>query len=151
MKAQAIVDTATSDGLTLSIVGDNIKIDGDQEVIKRWIGIIKENKAAILAELKRPVTPHETLTKRDVTLHPRYTVTVTDATTDPVLVQVTIDGLATFDLAIPLAKYDGMAIIDAIERYSPVDAFSDEVALSAFYDENERIVELPDEQEREAA
>jgi hypothetical protein len=107
MKAQAIIDTATADGLTLSIVGDNIKIDGDQEVIKRWIGTIKENKAAILDELKQPVT-----------LHPRYTVTVPDATVDPVLVQVTIAGLASFDMTIPLAKYDGMAIIDAIERYS---------------------------------
>jgi hypothetical protein len=108
---------------------------------------IRENKAALLAELKRPVT--------DVTvtspLQPRYTVTVSDATTDPVLVQVTIDGLATFDLAIPLAKYDGMAIIDAIEPYSPIDAFSDEVALRALADGNERIVGLPDAQEREAA
>jgi hypothetical protein len=151
MKAQAIIDTATADGLTLSIVGDNIKIDGDQEVIKRWIGTIKENKAAILAELKQPVTLHEASRNVHETLPSRYIVTVEDATTDPVLIHVTIQGLATFDLEVPKAKYDGLAIIDAIERYSPVAAFSDNLATTQLADENERTVKLPANQEREAA
>jgi hypothetical protein len=148
MTAAEIMERAREDGLELSVSEDgNLDLIGDEEILDTWIGIIKENKPAILAELKRPVTD----VTRYVTPYPRYTVTVTDATTDPVLVQVTIDGLASFDLASPLAKYDGMAIIDAIERYSPVDAFSDEVALSALADENERIVGLPDERQREAA
>jgi hypothetical protein len=146
MKAQAIIDTATADGLTLSIVGDNIKIDGDQEVINRWIGTIKENKAAILDELTSNALRTVTVTPQH-----RYTVTVKDATTDPVLIQVTINGLATFDLAIPLAKYDPFAIMDAMEHHSPMAALARDVAIPVPEHENERTVELPDESEREAA
>jgi hypothetical protein len=150
MTAAEIIERAREDGLELSLSGEgNLDIIGDEGIIDTWIGIIKENKGAILAELKQP--PHETCTKRDVTLQPRYTVTVTDATTDPVLVKVTIAGLASFDLAIPLAKYDGMAIIDAIERYSASAALSPDLATYPLTDENERVVELPDEQERRAA
>jgi hypothetical protein len=145
MKPAEIIERAREDGLELSISEDGkLDVVGDEEIVAAWIGIIKENKAAILDELKQPVTLHEASRNVHETLPSRYIVTVPDATVDPVLVQVTIAGLATFDLAIPLAKYDGMAIIDAIERYSHLAAFSDDVAIPVPAHENERPVGLLD-------
>jgi hypothetical protein len=134
MNPAEIIERAREDGLELSISEDgNLDIVGDEEIVAAWIGIIKENKAAILAELKQPVT-----------LHPRYTVTVPDATTDPVLIQVTINGLATFELAIPLAKYDPFAIMDAMDHHSPMAALANNVAIPVPEHENERTVGLLD-------
>jgi hypothetical protein len=142
-----LMNQITADGLTLSISEDgNLEIVGNQSVVDSWLDTIKENKAAILEELTS-----NALRTVTVTPQPRYTVTVEDATTDPVLVQVTINGLATFDLAIPLAKYDPFAIIDAMEHNSPMAALSSNLATTPLADENERTVGLPDEQEREAA
>ena len=73
-------------------------------MVNSWIETIRENKSAILAELNPD--------------NRNYSVIVTDASTDPVLVQVSIKGLASFDLAIPKAYYDGIALLEVLERYS---------------------------------
>ncbi len=103
MKASQIIQCLTTDGLTLSVSGDgNLKILGDQDKIDNWIETIRENKSAILAELKPEAR--------------KYSVTVTDASTDPVLIRVLIKGLASFELAIPQAYYDGIALLEVLEN-----------------------------------
>jgi len=47
-----------------------------------------------------------------------YAILVTDATTDPVLVKVGIKGIGAFDMAIPKAHYDGVALLEVLEQYS---------------------------------
>lgn len=47
-----------------------------------------------------------------------YAIRVTDATTDPVIVNVSIKGIGTFDMAIPHAHYDGVALLEVLEQYS---------------------------------
>ncbi|SCY31085.1 hypothetical protein [Nitrosospira sp. Nsp13] len=48
----------------------------------------------------------------------KYAVLVDDATTDPVLLTVGIRELATFDMEIPKANYDGIALLQVIEQFS---------------------------------
>lgn len=48
----------------------------------------------------------------------KYAVLVQDASSDPVRVTVGIRGLATFDLEIPRARYDGIALLELIEKHS---------------------------------
>ena len=48
----------------------------------------------------------------------RYSATVTDASTDPVLVEVTIAGQASFTLEIPKAYYDGLALLELLEKHN---------------------------------
>ena len=48
----------------------------------------------------------------------RYSVTVTDASTDPVLVEVTIAGQASFTLEIPHKFYDGLALLELLEHHN---------------------------------
>lgn len=48
----------------------------------------------------------------------KYAVLMDDATTNPVLVTVGIRGLATFDMEIPKANYDGLALLQILEEHS---------------------------------
>lgn len=48
----------------------------------------------------------------------RYAVLVTDASTDPVVVAVGIREIATFEMEIPHKYYDGMALLELIEKHS---------------------------------
>ena len=48
----------------------------------------------------------------------RYAVLVTDASTDPVVVAVGIREIATFEMEIPRKYYDGMALLELIEKHT---------------------------------
>lgn len=48
----------------------------------------------------------------------RYAVLVSDTSTDPVVVAVGIRKVATFELEIPHKYYDGMALLELIEKQS---------------------------------
>jgi hypothetical protein len=48
----------------------------------------------------------------------RYAVLVTDTSTDPVVVAVGIREIATFEMEIPHKYYDGMALLELIEKQS---------------------------------
>src|SRR5690349_8884585 len=116
MKATSILEYITADGLTLSIAPNgNLEITGDQNTIDGWLETIRENKAAILAELKAASVQRPFNGPSD---NRRYSVVVTDASTDPVLVEVTIHGLASFTMEIPHAHYDGVALLQVIDQHS---------------------------------
>ena len=48
----------------------------------------------------------------------KYSVTCTDASTDPVLAEVTIAGQASFTLEIPKLFYDGLALLEILEQHN---------------------------------
>lgn len=114
MNAREIIQYAAEDGLTLSLLNGNIDIEGDEEKIDAWLEDIKENKPAILAELR------DQHVRKELGADPerKYSVLVTDTSTDPVLVKVGIRGIGTFDMAIPKAHYDGVALLEVLEQYS---------------------------------
>ena len=130
MNPTEIIERMSADGLTLSVSEDgNLKILGDQNMVNSWVDTIRENKSAILNELD---TSGKSCQRQ--ILHPleatpvqqpfnqrssdRYSVIVNDASTDPVLVKVTIKGLASFDLGIPKAYYDGIALLEVLQSYA---------------------------------
>ena len=159
MKTSQIIQCLTEDGLTLSVSSDgNLEILGDQDKIENWIETIRENKAAILAELTGNALCNVSVTP-EVTQQPfnicstddqqktnninneltsdylqapykslaspfethsdgKYSVTVTDASTDPVLAEVTIAGQASFTLEIPKLFYDGLALLEILEQHN---------------------------------
>lgn len=107
MKTVSIIECAAEDGLILTASPDGkIKISGDQNKINEWIETIRENKAAILAELEAANDPIR-----------EYTVAATDTSTDPVLITVSISGLATFDMSIPRARYDGIGLLELMDKH----------------------------------
>ena len=47
----------------------------------------------------------------------RFALFVDDDTTDPVIATVAICNVATFEMAIPQHSYDGMVLLDLIEKH----------------------------------
>ncbi|SFU77723.1 hypothetical protein [Nitrosospira multiformis] len=103
MSPREIIEQIAADGLTLSVSEDgNLKIVGDESAVNIWLKVIRECKQEILSELQSK----------------KYVIRVTDASTDPVIVNVSIKGIGAFDMAIPHAHYDGLALLEVIEQHS---------------------------------
>lgn len=168
MSPKEIIEQCADNGLTLTVTDDrSLDVVGAKDWIDIWSPILRENKAAILAELENsavtaigvvtvttppPITVIPLVTSSKVsrvatvateTPKPasvtakeisgisstvlktfkennelKYSISVTDASTDPVLATVMIRGLAAFDMEIPKDRYDGMAILEMLESYT---------------------------------
>ncbi|SEA74103.1 hypothetical protein [Nitrosospira multiformis] len=103
MKPAMILEQLAADGLVLSVSEDGyLDLDGETNAVNLWLEVIKEYKSELLAELQAK----------------KYIIRVTDASTDPVIVNVSIKGIGAFDMAIPHAHYDGLALLEVIEQHS---------------------------------
>lgn len=114
-----IIEQATVEGviLALSSVG-TLTATGDQSAVDRWLPTIRDNKPSILCELHRERRRTKVLAMLGAVPGTRYAVHVADASTDPVVVAVGIREIATFELEIPHQYYDGMALLELIEKHS---------------------------------
>jgi hypothetical protein len=118
MKSTSIIECAAEDGLILTVSPDGkIKVNGDQNKINEWIETIRENKAAILAELEATAVQQMFNDRSASDPSREYTVAATNTSTDPVLITVSISGLATFDMSIPRARYDGIALLELMDNH----------------------------------
>ena len=79
----------------------------------------------------------------------KYAVLVDDAESDPVVVTVGIQGIATFQLHIPQAHYDGIALLEVIEQHSTDLKLSSEANPSTIV--NKRNQEAHSKPQRRAA
>jgi hypothetical protein len=131
MTPMAIIQEAAADGvaLTRSPAG-TLKVTGAQAAVTRWLPVIRENKPAILVALEGaadglplPDSAAEARRRRVLGMleaRPgiRYAV-LTDLEADPevAIVALAIRGRATCELHIPRDKYDGVLLLDLIERH----------------------------------
>lgn len=110
-----ILEQLAEAGIELSVSEDgNLNFVGDPDAVNSWLPIIRENKSTLLAELRAPRIMQMLAAEPEK----KYAVLVQDASSDPVRVTVGIRGLATFDLEIPRARYDGIALLEVIEQFS---------------------------------
>lgn len=117
MKPSLILEQIAADGLVLSVSKDgNLDILGDESAVNLWLDVIRENKSELLAELHTRAV--QASLEDQIKAGKKYSVLVDDASTDPVLVKVGIRGIGTFELAIPHAHYDGLALLEVIEQHS---------------------------------
>ncbi len=134
MTPAAIIKKAQADGvmLVLSATG-TIKAAGSSEAVNRWLPVIRERKAELLDELRAandgayealPDAAAEGRRQRVLAMlrespTVRYAVvTDTDSDPDAVIVALAIRGRATCELLIPRDRYDGVLLLDLIERHS---------------------------------
>ncbi len=131
MTPAAIILEAAADGVVLirSSAG-TLKVTGAQAAVTRWLPVIRENKPAILAALEGaadgpplPDPAAEARRRRVLAMleaRPgiRYAV-LTDLEADPevAIVTLAIRGRATCELHVPRDKYDGVLLLDLIERH----------------------------------
>lgn len=77
-----------------------------------------DGKPETLLERQREARRQKVIAMLGAAPGTRYAVLVVDASTDPVVVAVGIREIATFEMEIPHKYYDGMALLELIEKHS---------------------------------
>ena len=115
MNTAEIIERASAEGVILALSPTGtIKASGDQSAVDRWLPMIRNNKPGILCELQREARRAKVLALLE---GKRFALFVEDDKTDPVIAAVAIRDLATFELAIPQHSYDGMVLLELIEKH----------------------------------
>ena len=115
MNTAEIIEQVTADGVILALSPTGtIKAIGDQSLVDKWLPVIRNNKTGILCELQREYRRAKVLALLE---GKRFALFVDDDKTDPVIVAVGIRDLATFELAIPKHSYNGMVLLELIEKH----------------------------------
>jgi hypothetical protein len=110
-----IIEQATVDGVILALSpAGTITATGDQSAVDKWLPTIRDNKPSILCELQRERRRAKVLALLE---GKRFALFVDDDKTDPVIATVGIREVATFELAIPRHSYDGMVLLELIEKH----------------------------------
>jgi hypothetical protein len=115
MIAAELIEQAAEEGVTLVLSpAGKIKATGVQVIVDKWLPVIRDNKQIILFELQREFRRAKVLALLE---EKRFALIVEDDKTDPVIVAVGIRDVATFELEIPLYSYDGLVLLDLIEKH----------------------------------
>jgi hypothetical protein len=110
-----IIEQATVDGVILALSpAGTITATGDQSAVDRWLPTIRDNKPSILCELQRERRRAKVLALLE---GKHFALFVDNDKTDPVIATVGIREVATFELAIPRHSYDGMVLLELIEKH----------------------------------
>jgi hypothetical protein len=115
MNTSELIEQATTEGVTLALTpAGTLTATGDQSAVDRWLPTIRDNKPSILCELQRE---HRRVKVLALLKGKRYALFVDNDKTDPVIATVGIRDVATFELAIPRHSYDGMVLLELIEKH----------------------------------
>lgn len=115
MTPAEIIEQASADGVNLALSpAGAITAIGDQTAVDKWFTSIRDNKPGILCELQRERRRAKVLAMLE---GKRFALFVDDDKADPVIATVGIRGMATFELAIPRYSFDGMGVLELIEKH----------------------------------
>lgn len=119
MKPEEILERATVEGVSVALSSTGtVRVTGDQAAVDRWLPVIREHKPNLLNELHRERRRTEVLALLEASPGTGYAVYVEDASTDPVLVAVGVRNIATFEMEIPQKYYDGIELLELVEKHS---------------------------------
>jgi len=117
MNIASLLESANFDGIHLDLTPEGkLHYSGDPALIAKWLPTLRENKVAIVAELHRERRHAKVVAMLGDGR--KYAVYVADDTTDPVIATCAIRGVATFELAIPRHSYDGLILMELLEKHS---------------------------------
>jgi hypothetical protein len=119
MSPTEIIKLATEESVLLALSpSGSISAKGDQSAIDRWLPVIRQSKAAIIAELQLQCRRAKVLAMLRDNLGARYAIEVVNASTDPVIVSIGIRNVATFEMNITQAHYDAFVLLELIEKHT---------------------------------
>ena len=126
MGAPDLLHALRDQGLTVWAKGDRLLVAPKARITEETRRVIREHKAELLAVLASDALPDpgaEARRQRVLAMladHPtaKYAA-LTDTETDPesVLLTLAIRGEASCELRIPREKYDGLLVLDLIEKH----------------------------------
>lgn len=104
--------------LTVPTVPKEIRLPQDAGYVDAQISSSTgDSKSAPHAELQRESRRAKVMTMLEAAPGTRYAVHVADTSTDPVVVAVGIREIATFEMEIPHKYYDGLVLLELIEKH----------------------------------
>lgn len=116
MTAAEIIQSCDFDGVHLDLTPEGkLHYSGDPAMVTEWLPILREHKAAIVAELHRERRREKV---QAMLGDGRYAALAENTDTDPVIATVAIRGLATFEMAIPKHSYDGIVLLEILEQHT---------------------------------
>ena len=119
MTADEIIKSCNFDGVKLSLTSENgLHYSGDPAQVAEWLPTLRENKAALVTELQLEARRQKVIAILEGAPGTRYALLVEDTGTDPVVCTIAIRGKAAFEIEIPHQFYDGMALLELIEKHS---------------------------------
>jgi len=117
MNIASLLETANFDGIHLDLTLEGkLHYSGDPALIAEWLPILREHKSAIVEELHRERRHAKVVAMLGDGR--KYAVLVEDDRSDPVIATCGIRGIATFELAIPRHSYDGLILMELLEKHS---------------------------------
>jgi hypothetical protein len=130
MTPAAIIKEAMADGVSLALSpAGTIKATGEGAVVTRWLPVIRKHKPGIVTALQEtgevePLPDPATEARRKCLLEllaanpgAKYAAVADNPDTDPVLVTVGIQNVATLELVCPKAKFDPFLLLDLLDRH----------------------------------
>ena len=111
------------DGLLMELTAESgaIAVKTIDLVQGKSAKVSEVNKSPSLLSKKQEVRHQKVIDMLESAPGTRYAMYVGDASTDPVIVTVCIRGGATFELVIPYEMFDGMALLEFIDRKNGVN------------------------------
>lgn len=121
MTPAEMIEQAILEGVVLAVtpVG-TVSAKGDRQAIDRWAPVLRDNKAAILAELKLEQRRAGVLAKLQADPGIRYAIEIFEPDTDPVTVSLAIRAVGTCELTIPLARFDAFEVLSLVAKHSAI-------------------------------
>ena len=129
MSARDLLERAVATGVTILADDGELVLRGDQSAIASLVPDAKAHKAELLAELRAtndgayevlPDAATEARQQRVLAMldkSPDIKYALTDTGSDPVLLTLAIRGKATCEFQIPRDKYDGVLLLELLERH----------------------------------
>ena len=115
MNVAEMIDQVAADGVILALSQTGtIMATGDQSAVDKWLPMIRDYKLAIVCELQREIRRTRVL---EMLKGKNFALFVDDDAADPVIATVAICNVATFEMAIPQHSYDGMVLLELIEKH----------------------------------
>ena len=141
MSAHALIEEARADGLGLRLSGDKLRLRGTVEVVERWKPRIVASKPEIMAALQSappdpdPVevacSPHAQTLEQQPNSERIQRVAAqleddpglmyameTHDEADVVILSLAIRGKGACEVHIPKSRYDGIALLELIEKHT---------------------------------
>jgi hypothetical protein len=114
-----MIEQAALDGVTVTVTPTGgLKANGAQQAVDRWAPILRDSKAALLAELQLEKRRAGVLAMLQANPDIRYAIEINEPDIDPVMVSLAIRDAATCEVKIPQARFEPFSLLALIEKHT---------------------------------
>ena len=119
MNAADLIEQAALEGVAvIATPAGTVTVSGVPQAIDRWAPLLRDHKAALLAELQLEQRRAGVLAMLHANADIRYAIEINEPDTDPVTMLLAIRDVATCEVKIPQVNYDPFQVLALIEKHT---------------------------------